>query len=195
MLLAPIPWAKRTWALPFLTCLAPSERFYEKKVRAHKKLTDWGRQMVMQLRRWLPERQLVTLGLRPPAASAGVVADSSFAAILWLFRLSQLPGQICLIVRFRLDAALYAPAPPRGPHQRGAPRKKGQRLPTLEQVAQNTKTKWKRVTIPDWYGAGRRVVETHAPARSAGVVSDTAVWYHSGQPPLPIRWRNFQRDP
>ncbi len=61
MLLAPIPWANRTWALPFLTCLAPSERFYAKKARAHKKLTDWGRQMVMQLRRWLPERQLVTL--------------------------------------------------------------------------------------------------------------------------------------
>jgi hypothetical protein len=168
MLLAPIPWAKRTWALPFLTCLAPSERFYEEKARAHKKLTDWGRQMVMQLRRWLPERQLV------------IVADSSFAAILWLFQLSQLPGQIILIVRFRLDAALYEPAPKqRHPSQRGRTRKKGQRLPTLEQVAQNAKTKWQRVAIPDWYGEGRRIVE---------IVSNTAVWYHSGQPPLPIRW-------
>ena len=167
MLLAPIPWANRTWALPFLTCLAPSERFYKEKARSHKKLTDWGRQMVMQLRRWLPERQLV------------IVADSSFAVILWLFELSQLPGQICLIVRFRMDAALYEPAPPRGPHQRGAPRKKGQRLPTLEHVAQNRKTKWQRVAIPDWYGQGRRIVE---------IVSNTAIWYHSGQPPLPIRW-------
>jgi hypothetical protein len=26
MLLAPVPWAARTWGLPFLTCLAPSER-------------------------------------------------------------------------------------------------------------------------------------------------------------------------
>jgi hypothetical protein len=154
--------------LPFLTCLAPSERFYKEKTRAHKKLTDWGRQMVMQLRRWLPERQLV------------VVADSSFAAILWLFQLSQLPGKICLIVRFRMDAALYEPAPKqRRPSQRGRTRKKGQRLPTLEQVAQNAKTKWQRVTIPDWYGEGRRIVE---------IVSNTAVWYHSGQPPLPIRW-------
>jgi hypothetical protein len=167
MLLAPIPWAKRTWALPFLTCLAPSERFYEQKARAHKKLTDWGRQMVLQLRRWLPDRQLV------------IVADSSFAAISWLFQLSQLPGQICLIVRFRLDAALYEPAPKRRPGQRGRPRVKGQRLPTLEQVAQNAKTKWQRVTIPDWYGEGRRIVE---------IISNTAVWYHSGQPPLSIRW-------
>jgi DDE superfamily endonuclease len=167
MLLAPIPWAQRTWALPFLTCLAPSERFYEKKARAHKKLTDWGRQMVMQLRRWLPERQLV------------IVADSSFAVILWLFELSRLPGQICLIVRFRLDAALYEPAPKRRPGQRGRTRIKGKRLPTLEQIAQNRKTQWSRVTIRDWYGEGRRAVE---------MVSNTAVWYHSGQPPLPIRW-------
>lgn len=167
MLLAPIPWAQRTWALPFLTCLAPSERFYKEKARAHKKLTDWGRQMIKQLRRWLPERQLV------------IVADSSFAAILWLFELSRLPGQICLIVRFRLDAALYQPAPARRPHQRGRTRLKGKRLPTLEQVAVKRERQWQRVIIPDWYGEKRRRVE---------ILSDTAIWYHSGQPPLPIRW-------
>jgi hypothetical protein len=27
MLLAPVPWAGRVWALPFLTALAPSERY------------------------------------------------------------------------------------------------------------------------------------------------------------------------
>src|ERR1041385_6010280 len=69
MLLAPIPWTGRVWALPFLTVLAPSERYYEKKVCKYKKLTDWARQMLFQLRKWLPERSLV------------VVADSSFAAI------------------------------------------------------------------------------------------------------------------
>ncbi len=168
MLLAPIPWAQRTWALPFLTCLAPSERFYQGKARTHKKLTDWGRQMVKQLRRWLPDRQLV------------IVADSSFAAILWLFQLSRLPGQICLIVRFRLDAALYEPAPiTRRPGQRGRTPKKGKRLPTLEHVAQKRTTNWQRATIADWYGEKDRQVE---------FVSDTAIWYHSGQPPLPIRW-------
>ena len=36
MLLAPIPWAQRVWALPFLTVLAPSERYYERSPRAHK---------------------------------------------------------------------------------------------------------------------------------------------------------------
>jgi DDE superfamily endonuclease len=36
MLLAPIPWAARTWALPFLTCLAPSERYAQKRQKRHK---------------------------------------------------------------------------------------------------------------------------------------------------------------
>lgn len=167
MLLAPIPWAKRTWALPFLTCLAPSARFSETKAHAHKTLTDWGRQMVMQLRRWLPGRSLV------------IVADSSFAAIAWLWQLSHLPGQITLIVRFRLTSALYAPAPERLPGQRGRTRVKGARLPTLEQVAADPQTQWQALMIPEWYGEGRRPVE---------IVSDTAVWYRTGQAPLSIRW-------
>ena len=54
MLLVPIPWAQRVWALPFLTVLAPSERFYAGKKRAHKKLTDWGRQVLFQVRRPAP---------------------------------------------------------------------------------------------------------------------------------------------
>ena len=68
MLLAPIPWAGRVWALPFLTALAPSERYNAEHGRSHKKLTDWGRQVVLQARRWLPGRDVV------------LVADSSFAA-------------------------------------------------------------------------------------------------------------------
>jgi hypothetical protein len=167
MLLAPIPWAQRVWALPFLTVLAPSKRYYEGKARAYKKLTDWGRQMIGQLRRWLPGRKLV------------IVADSEFAAISWLFRLTQLPGQLGLIVRFRLDAALYQPAPQREVSTLGRPRKKGERLPTLEQRAADPKTRWQQVMIRQWYGEGQRQIE---------IVSQTAVWYHKGQPPLPIRW-------
>jgi len=174
MLLVPIPWAERVWALPFLTVLAPSERYYAGRKRQHKKLTDWARQMVLQLRRWLPKRALV------------VVADSSFAVISLLWRVRQLAQPICMIVRFRLDAALYEPAPPRRPHQKGRPRLKGKRLPTLAQVAENKRTKWQRVVIPHWYGEGRRPIE---------IVSGTAVWWHSGQPVVPIRWRIFQRDP
>jgi len=167
MLLAPIPWAKRVWALPFLTVLAPSARYYQGGKRSHKKLTDWARQVLLQVRRWLPGRKLV------------VVMDASFAAIDFLWQVAKLAHPITLIARFRLDAALYAPAPKRKPRQMGRPRKKGKRLPTLEQVLKDTRTHWKKVVIPDWYGQGRKEVE---------IVSSTAVWFHNGMPPLPIRW-------
>jgi hypothetical protein len=167
MLLVPIPWAQRVWALPFLTVLAPSERYYAGGQRQHKKLTDWARQMLLQLRRWLPQRALV------------VVADSGFAVISLLWRMTQLAKPICMIVRFRLDAALYEPVPPRRPHQIGRPRVKGKRLPTLKQVEVDPKTRWQRMTIRQWYGESRRLIE---------IVSGTAVWWHSGQPVVPIRW-------
>ncbi len=167
MLLTPIPWAKRVWALPFLTALAPSERYYETRVRRHKKLTDWARQLLFQVRRWLPGRQLV------------VVADASFAVLELLWQMTQLDNPICMITRFRLDAALYEPAPPRQAGQKGRPRKKGVRLPTLAKRLDDEKTGWQQASIPEWYGEGLRKVE---------IVSATAVWYHTGKPPLPIRW-------
>jgi hypothetical protein len=167
MLLTPIPWAKRVWALPFLTALCPSERYYEQRVRGHKKLTDWARQMLFQVYRWLPGRQLV------------VLADSSFAALELLGDMIRLPNPICMMTRFRLDAALYEPAPERKAGQKGRPRKKGARLPTLKQVLDDPKTNWKKVTVPDWYGEGPKTVE---------LASDTAVWFHNGLPPVPIRW-------
>ena len=39
MWLTPIPWADRTWALPVLTALAPSERYCQQMGRTHKKIT------------------------------------------------------------------------------------------------------------------------------------------------------------
>jgi DDE superfamily endonuclease len=172
MLLAPIPWAQRVWALPFLSVLAPSERYYKDKPRKHKKLTEWARQMVLQARRWLPKRQLV------------VVADSSFAVIELLWQLRQLKNPVCMITRLRLDAALYEPAKST-PGAKGRPRKKGQRLPTLETVAEDKHTRWTRLTVHQWYGEKKRRIE---------ITSNTAVWYHTGQPPLPIRWV-IVRDP
>ncbi len=77
MLLAPIPWAERVWALPFLTALAPSERYCREHGRRHKRLTDWARQLVLQVRRWLPRRDLVLVG------------DSGFAALELLAALSR----------------------------------------------------------------------------------------------------------
>ena len=60
-LLAPIPWAGCVWSLPFLTVLAPSERYAEERGRTHKKLTDWSRQGLLQAARWLPGRLIVAV--------------------------------------------------------------------------------------------------------------------------------------
>ncbi len=120
MLLVRLPWAQRVWAFPFLTCLCPSQRYDEPRGRAHRKLTDRARPMLFLVARWLPGRDLV------------VTADSSFAA---LELLEAVRAQVTVVTRLRLDAALYAPAPERRAKQTGRPRKKGRRLPTLPQVA------------------------------------------------------------
>jgi hypothetical protein len=171
MLLVPISWAGRVWALPFLTTLAASERYCRERGRRHKKLTDWGRQLVLQARRWMPGRRLV------------VVTDSGFSALEFLAAL--LRQEVTCVTRLRLDAALYRPAPPRSPGTIGRPRTKGERLPTLAEVLAHKTTRWQRVTVPGWYGEGDRVLE---------ICSDTAVWRHSGLPIVPIRWV-LLRDP
>ena len=63
MWLVRIPWAGRVWALPFLTVLAPSARYHAEQGRRHKTLTNWARQMLCLLRRWLPDRTYATLRL------------------------------------------------------------------------------------------------------------------------------------
>lgn len=165
MLLVPIPWAQRVWALPFLTALAPSERYHQTRGLQHKSVTDWARQMLVLLRRWLPERSLV------------VVADQTYAVLTLLARAVR--AQVTVVTRLRLDAALYDPAPPRAPQQTGRPRVKGRRQPTLAQRLADPTILWETLTVPRWYGAGARVIE---------VATGTAVWYHSGLPPVAIRW-------
>jgi DDE superfamily endonuclease len=163
MWLADIPFAQRVWALPFLTALAPSERYYQEQGRAPKKITDWARQLVCQVRRWLPKRDLV------------VVADSAYAALDFLHACASLVRPVTVITRLRLDAALYEPAPPYS--GKGRPRKKGARLPTPQQRIDNPDTLWQRLTLP-WYD--------HRP-HELDIATFTAVWYHTGLPAVPIR--------
>ena len=166
MWLGPIPWACRTWALPVLTALAPSERYYQKMGRTPKKLTDRARQIVLQLRRWLPNRALVLVG------------DSSYAALALLHFCQSLTQPVTLITRLRLDAALYEPAPPREPGQNGRPRIKGKRLPTLKELLGRPDGDWTKTAVA-WYDGSTRTVE---------LISQTAVWYSPGKPTVPIRW-------
>ena len=163
MLLPEIPWAGRVWGLPFLTALAPSERYASKRDRPHKKLTDWGRQALLQAARWLPGRKIIA------------VADSSFAAIELL---NAVRRRMCMITRLRLDARLFDPPSRRRPGAVGRPRVIGKRQANLAERLVNPKTRWRRLRVTGWYGRGERLVE---------IVTGTALWHHPGRL-VPIRY-------
>ena len=167
VLLAEVPWASRVWALPFLSALAPSERYAKDQGQRHKPLTEWAFQLLLLVRRWYPEREIVA------------VADSTYASLKLLERCRKLRNPITFITRLRLDAALYEPAPPRYPGQMGRPRLKGKRLPNLSIVAEDPTTVWTPITVASWYGSAQRTVE---------IVSDSAIWYSTGLPAVPLRW-------
>jgi hypothetical protein len=173
MLMVEVPWASRAWALPFLSALAPSERHAAKRGKRHKKITGWAWQLLLLLRRWYPEREIVA------------VADRAYASLKLLSRCRSLSKPVTFITRLRLDAALYEPAPPRRPGQRGRPRLKGERLPNLSVVAEDPNTVWESAKIAKWYGSGERMVE---------IASATAVWYSTGLFAVPVRWV-LVRDP
>lgn len=167
-----VPWAGRIWGLPFLTVLAPSERYNVERGRRHKTLPEWGRQMIRQVRRWLPDRALV------------VVADSTYAVLELLADAAGLSQPVTMVTRLRLDAALYDPAPPREPGTKGRPRLKGERQPTLATRVLDPDTAWESLTVP-WYGGATAQVEA---------ATGTALWYHPGAATVALRWV-LLRDP
>ena len=77
-LLAPVPWTCRVWALPFLSALAHSEHYAKECAKRHKSLTEWAWQMLLLVRRWYPERQIVA------------VADGGYASLKLLNRCQHL---------------------------------------------------------------------------------------------------------
>src|SRR5256885_5816 len=99
MVWRPMPWGG-VGALPFLTVLAPSERYAHARGQRHKKVTAWARQALLQTARWLPGRRVVA------------VADSSFSAIDLMRAISR---RLCIVTRLRRVAARYVPSPVRQP--------------------------------------------------------------------------------
>ena len=168
MLLVPVPWAQRVWALPFLTvlCWPPKSRHQ----RRHKTSVDRVRQMMQQVRRWLPERLLV-LGV-----------DGGFAAVA--LALACTASEVVMVSRMRLDAALYHPPGPHPARKRGRKPTKGPRQRSLKCWATRSDTPWESVVV-NWYHGERKPLQ---------VFSRTALWYTSGWAPVAIRFV-LVRDP
>ncbi|HEU4457163.1 MAG TPA: transposase [Longimicrobium sp.] len=170
MFLPHIAWARRVWALPFLTVLAPSERYAASIGRRHKSVVDWARQMILQLARWLPDCRLIVL------MDLNYASQKLFGAIR---------SRVTVVSQMRLDSRLHAPPPPRRPGQRGGRRKVGERLPSLKDRLVDPLTEWISVRLDGWYG--QREVNLQ-------VATGTALWYYPGNPAIPIRWV-LVRDP
>lgn len=171
-LLVSVPWSRRVWALPFLTVLAPSEKTNRANGKRHKTSIDWIGQMIGQVRRWLPERQIV------------LVVDGGLSAIKLGQRCLGYANPVTYVSRLRLDAGLYHwPGPP-SKGKRGPKAKKGARQSSLKARLADPATVWQSLTIA-WYQGERRILE---------IATGTALWYTPGQDPLPVRWV-LARDP
>jgi hypothetical protein len=162
MLLVPVPWSRRVWALPFLTTLCrPAEKGSQ---RRHKTSIDWVRQMMKQVRRWLPGHRLV------------LVVDGGFAAVS--LALACVKHRVTMVSRLRWDAALYHPPAPQPPGKRGPKPLKGKRQRPLQGWAERADTPWETVEV-DWYRGQRKQL---------WVFSRTALWHTPKLPPVAIRY-------
>lgn len=175
MLVVQVPWTRREWALPFFSVLAatPKPKVNKQLGKEHKTVGEIAQQMVMVVRRWLPDAINVPVTL---------VGDTAYS-ILEL-GLCCAKHQVTLIAPLRWDASLHTPAPPRKKGMIGRPRVKGEALPKLNIVLGDSKTEWQRVKVL-WYDGSEQELE---------VASGTGVWYRIGLPVLPIRWV-LTRDP
>ncbi|MCE2447796.1 MAG: transposase, partial [Candidatus Latescibacteria bacterium] len=181
MLLTPIGWVDRVWALPFMSVLCPSQRYYTQQGRCAVSLVQRAQSMLHVAAGWLPGRRIV------------VVADSSFAALAFL---DAVASYVTVVTRLRLDAALYAPAPPRSAHQVGRPRCKGARLPALQHHLDDPDTPWQTLNPPSlvWPQAAhrgglfpnRRLVSHRLAARADSMAADPRSTPHLCPPSVAI---------
>ena len=164
MLIVPLPFTKRPWALPFLTVLAPSKAYNKKMGKPHKTTIDWACQMVMQVSRWLKDKKVL------------LVADGGFAS-LPLAHLCLRCGW-ALLSKLRLDAQLYDFPIAQSPHKKGRKPAKGKKLPPLKDRINEAKEHGRQALVK-WYGGNKRTVR---------YLSGVCLWYTPGQKPLQLRW-------
>lgn len=101
-----------------------------------------------------------------PKADIVVTGDSAYGGKSVL---SHLPDNVHLISHVHPKGALYAPPPPRLPGSKGAPRKKGARLPGMDAWAKNAKQPWAELKF-DQFGL-------HA---TLAVKTQPALYYKAG---------------
>lgn len=135
-LLVRCSWApSKVWCLPLLARLYRNRQGLAKGRKGTKRPTDpqhrtrpeLFREMLHLLATWFPERHFLVSG------------DSAYGGKSVL---RHLPANVDLISHVHPKGALYEPAPPRQPAQKGAGRKKGARLPGMADWAADASQPW-----------------------------------------------------
>jgi hypothetical protein len=138
-------WAgSKVWCLPLLARLYRNRQGLAKGAKGknrpvnphHRTRPELFREMLALLAQWFPERQFL------------ISADSAYGGKSVL---RHLPANVDLISHVHAKGALYEPAPPPRPHQKGPRRKKGARLPGMAAWAADATQPWTELTF-DQFG-------------------------------------------
>ena len=170
MLLTPLPWLKRgSWALPVITALCPSQRYWQERQqpRSHKTLMDWASQLMSWLARYTKD-----LG-----REVYLVGDGTYTTY-------ELMGQaqkrgIGLIARMRMDARLFHfPTPP--PKGKPGPKPKlGKRILSMTRRLTDKRINWQRVVFTEWYGQSQKEML---------IASGESIWSRQKGQRVALRW-------
>jgi len=171
----PLPFAPgKTWSLPILVRLYRPKKKKRKpgRPRGERKAIGQAKPGEYRTRPQLAREMIALLACWLPHRTIHVVGDSAYAGK----SISRhLPDNVHLTSRMVMNAALYDLPPKRRPRQRGAPRKKGKRLPSPAQLAASRKTRWTKMTVHIY---GKRVRVWYKTC--------VALWYNSAGP-RPLR--------
>ena len=159
------PFAKRIFALPFLTVLEPSLRSDQERKKKHKTTLQWTRQIIMQIVRWFPSIPFT------------VVGDGGFASAN--FALTCFKHGVTLVSRLKINARLYDFPPIDNGEKRGRKPMKGIRLNGFKWMLENvSRFSWKETEVIGYSGKKIKVK----------FISGVCLWGADNFLPIPIRW-------
>lgn len=171
MLLVSLPWlsAATFWALPVLTALCPSKRYFDGKEQSRqaKTLGDWSRQILL----WLARR------VSPLGRDVYLVGDGSYATYD-LMTTGAIQG-IGVIARMKMNAQLYHFPDHQPKGKRGRKPKKGKRIMRMDQRLNDKRIKWQEANFTDWYGGGEKTML---------ITTGSSIWADSHNNYVVLRW-------
>jgi len=165
-----LPWLEKGayWALPVMTVLCPSERFYKDQDKMVKKLTDWADQLLIWINRKCGNLQ----------RKVYLTADGSFATFELFIHAQQL--NIGMIARMKMNARLYELPPKKYPKGKTGPKPPvGKRLLCMSKRLTDKRIRWTKVIFCDWYGHSTKEMM---------ITSGVAIWRRSNKILVKVKW-------